>query len=332
MIDLSEMYLFQRENGIWYAQLKRGRKRSLGTKDRGKAEARARILEKRIIAGNLKVIERKERFPLSDYLSLYKEWAKNNLAVSSQKRLLYILNKFENLIGSSANVLDFDYSTLDLYVKACRKLDNSPTCINTEIRHIKAAFGKWAHKRKHFRSLPFAGYEKLKCDDRIYEILSVEEVQRVFNVIPNKKYRLIFALYVYTGARREEIHRLEWRDVKEKHILVRKTKTSKPRVIPMLPQLHEILSSYPASVGRLFNVNLDQMGRMIKHYLRKAGLPNVRPHDLRHTFISHLLLAGVDPVRVSELAGHASPTITMKIYAHVVNRESLADAIKKLPY
>jgi integrase len=48
-------------------------------------------------------------------------------------------------------------------------------------------------------------------------------------------------------------------------------------------------------------------------------LPKIRFHDLRHTFASHLLDQGENPVYVSKQLGHASPVITLTIYAHLIN-------------
>ena len=47
-----------------------------------------------------------------------------------------------------------------------------------------------------------------------------------------------------------------------------------------------------------------------------TGAPKLGFHDLRHTFASHLIRAGVDPVRASRQLGHARPSITLDIYAH----------------
>ena len=47
-----------------------------------------------------------------------------------------------------------------------------------------------------------------------------------------------------------------------------------------------------------------------------GGEPKLGFHDLRHTFASHLIPAGVDPVRASRQLGHARPSITLDIYAH----------------
>ena len=50
--------------------------------------------------------------------------------------------------------------------------------------------------------------------------------------------------------------------------------------------------------------------------LNEGDVPKLGFHDLRHTFASHLIRAGVDPVRASRQLGHARPSITLDIYAH----------------
>lgn len=64
--------------------------------------------------------------------------------------------------------------------------------------------------------------------------------------------------------------------------------------------------------------------------VRRAGLKNVTPHTLRHTFASHMVMSGVDLPTVKELMGHKSIVTTM-IYAHLSD-EHKARAIKKLPW
>jgi integrase len=51
--------------------------------------------------------------------------------------------------------------------------------------------------------------------------------------------------------------------------------------------------------------------------LRRAGLPSIRFHDLRHTAATLLLRRGVNPKVVSEMLGHANISITLDIYSHV---------------
>jgi hypothetical protein len=54
-----------------------------------------------------------------------------------------------------------------------------------------------------------------------------------------------------------------------------------------------------------------------KPLLRRAGLPNIRFHDLRHTCATLLLTKGVHPKMISEVLGHSSVSITLDTYSHV---------------
>ena len=58
---------------------------------------------------------------------------------------------------------------------------------------------------------------------------------------------------------------------------------------------------------------------------RRAGIEDVRLHDLRHTFASHAVLRGIPLPVVSRLLGHKRPSMTLR-YAHVGNREIEAAA------
>ena len=57
-------------------------------------------------------------------------------------------------------------------------------------------------------------------------------------------------------------------------------------------------------------------------------MPKLGFHDLRHTFASHLIRAGVDPVRASRQLGHARPSITLDIYAHEFDRVRGLDDVR----
>ena len=58
--------------------------------------------------------------------------------------------------------------------------------------------------------------------------------------------------------------------------------------------------------------------RSFKSLLRRAGLPDIRLHDLRHTCATLLLSEGVHPKFVQELLGHANIGITLDTYSHVL--------------
>jgi integrase len=58
--------------------------------------------------------------------------------------------------------------------------------------------------------------------------------------------------------------------------------------------------------------------RSFKRNLKRAGLPDIRFHDLRHTAATLLLSRGVHVKVVSEMLGHADISITLRVYAHVI--------------
>ena len=66
--------------------------------------------------------------------------------------------------------------------------------------------------------------------------------------------------------------------------------------------------------------------------IEKAKLPYIRPHDLRHTAATLLLLEGVQPLVVSEMLGHASVAFTLQTYGHVQAemRKPARDAMERL--
>jgi integrase len=72
------------------------------------------------------------------------------------------------------------------------------------------------------------------------------------------------------------------------------------------------------------------VNRSFKPLLKKARLPDVRIHDLRHTCATILLAQGKHPTFVQGLLGHATVAITMDTYSHVLPGMDvgLADAME----
>jgi integrase len=127
--------------------------------------------------------------------------------------------------------------------------------------------------------------------------------------------------------RQGEIFKLRWVDVDSvnKLITVRDSKNKEPRRIPMNPTLTKLLQEIKIDAHGPY-VFSHQVGKEHKPYktirkpwlkaLEKAKITDFRFHDLRHTFASRLVMAGVDLVTVKELLGHKSIDMTMR-YSHL---------------
>jgi integrase len=85
---------------------------------------------------------------------------------------------------------------------------------------------------------------------------------------------------------------------------------------------------FPTTTGTTMSCT-NLLGRHFKPLLKRAGLPNIRLHDLRHTCATMLLKMGQHPKYVQELLDHASISITLDTYSHVIEGmgEGLADAM-----
>jgi integrase len=73
---------------------------------------------------------------------------------------------------------------------------------------------------------------------------------------------------------------------------------------------------FPSAIGTPMSGG--NLNRSFKALLKRAGLPAVRFHDLRHTCVTLLLRQGVNPKFVQELLGHAAISLTLNVYSHIL--------------
>jgi len=135
----------------------------------------------------------------------------------------------------------------------------------------------------------------------------------------------IITVALNTGMRRAEILNLKWNqvDFKARRIKVERTKSGRVRFIPMNKALFNDLSRQRSSCSQSPYVFTNpetgkqyvDMKTGFKTACRRAGITNLRFHDLRHTFASRLIEKGADIETVRDLLGHHSITITQR-YTH----------------
>ena len=63
----------------------------------------------------------------------------------------------------------------------------------------------------------------------------------------------------------------------------------------------------------------DSVLHMLQRVLKRAALPRIRFHDLRHTFATHALTSGVDAKTLSGILGHTNASFTLDTYTHVTS-------------
>lgn len=140
-------------------------------------------------------------------------------------------------------------------------------------------------------------------------------------------------LLILTGCRLREIQTLKWENVDDTYINLPDSKTGARR-IPIGPAVHHILKRTTRLPGNPYIItgtvpgqHLTDLQRPWRRIRNRAGLTDVRLHDLRHTFASNALLAGQPIEMVGKLLGHTQLQTTMR-YAHLADETVRAAATK----
>lgn len=172
------------------------------------------------------------------------------------------------------------------------------------------------------------------------DTISSEEFNTILEAVRNKKnisyarkqeYLLFLYIGYYSGLRLGEILGLKWEDInfEENTIRIARqklsdetiTETLKTRAsyssIPIALPLKEILTRYKKDQeGFIFTLNYLTVVKFFDNLSKKIGI-YFHCHMLRHTFITNLIRAGVDPKTASLLARHSDTSTTLEIYTNM---------------
>jgi integrase len=185
----------------------------------------------------------------------------------------------------------------------------------------------------------------LRVPPQRFDFLSIEESDRLIRAVPAYPWDAMVVVALRTGLRIGELIGLEWPDLNlETRILtVRRSifrneivspKNNRIRHIPLTEQTCRILLPARAPSGPMFSrggsIRLDDQlaRRAMRRLCKQAGLRPIGWHVLRHTFASHLAMAGVSIKVIQELLGHSDVRTTMR-YAHLAP-SSLHEAVQVL--
>lgn len=193
-----------------------------------------------------------------------------------------------------------------------------------------------------------------RLEKKLPNHLSVEDAIRFIETPDTetdlgRRDRAILEFLYATGVRVSELTKLNLNDIDFKEKLVRVTgKRRKQRVLPFGdPALHALFNYLSVRNNFLQNASPEErdeqalflnyqgtrittrsVGRMVDKYIQIcAGIHNISPHSLRHSFATHLLDSGADLRDIQELLGHARLSTT-QIYTHV-SMEKLIEVYDK---
>lgn len=192
-----------------------------------------------------------------------------------------------------------------------------------------------------------------RADDTEMTVWGPVDVRRFFDAVADDRLFAMWVLMVTTGMRRGEVCGLRWKDVDldvrrvsivqtlvdvayEVYVSAPKTKKGR-RAVALDVHTARVMAEHrscqraereligfdrPAEYvftkidgSTLQPQNVSQAFETI---IRKAGLPRIRLHDLRHTHATLALAAGVHPKIVGERLGHSNIQITLDTYSHVL--------------
>ena len=174
--------------------------------------------------------------------------------------------------------------------------------------------------------------------------LTEEEFRRLGRVLADaakeggaSKYAVAaLRLLMLTGCRRSEILHLRWTDVDlEAKVLHLADSKTGPRAVPLSPAAARVLTDLPrvadnpwVIVSRKHGTHLHNLSQPWDIIRRRAGLKDVRLHDLRHSWASRALALGESLPMIGRLLGHTQVETTAR-YAHLA-RDSVKESAAKV--
>lgn len=175
----------------------------------------------------------------------------------------------------------------------------------------------------------YAAYIKLgsKPQSTIHKAFTKEEIQKLFSSVFAEDLADTVLIMIYTGMRPSEMLNIKTADIhlNEKYIVGGlKTKAGKDRIIPISNKIMPfILRRYNPEKNFLIELTYRAYSKQFKDLMNRLEM-NHLPHDCRHTFASMANTAGVNPMSIKLIMGHASQDITEKVYTHKAVDELLA--------
>ena len=334
------MGIFKR-NGEWTIDYYVGGRRfreKVGSK--GEAKKALAVRKAQIVQGRFELRPQMSVPIFEQFAKRYSEFARANKRgfYNEQYRIEQLIRIFGK--RKLSDLTSWDGEKFKVQMSKSRK----PATVNRLLGNLKHMLGmavKWGILTKN----PFAGVKLLHVPTFPERILAKDEEVRLLAACERVRapyLRCLVTLALNTGMRKGEILSLQWAQVdltnRLIHVCNGKTVQSDRR-IPMNDTAFEVLLNlsqrqkgdfvFPSHRKPGDRFRDPKVGFM--KAIRLAGIQQrLRFHDLRHTFATRLVRAGVDLITVQHLLGHAKITMTAR-YAHSLADDKIA-AVRRLDF
>lgn len=216
---------------------------------------------------------------------------------------------------------------------ATRKGENAkPATVQTELRFLRAAYN-WGIEEKRVAENPTKGVTVKDGNKPRNRRITQAEFARLFAALDGSTVGEHAEVALHTALRLGELQKMVERDCDfhGETIWVPESKNGEARSIPMTPRVREILWGRVQGIDnrRLF-ASPANVGRPFRSAVKRAGLSNIRWHDLRHAAASHLFETGADTRTVMQVGGWKDSRTPLEIYAQV-SPEHVRAAVNRLP-
>ena len=232
---------------------------------------------------------------------------------------------FDYLKNTQKNLFDNED-----FVDYLFSLELAKSTINRKLTSVNN-FLLWSSKLDKYKGKTFRKSENLKTEKKLPNILTSNYINNLIDKLPTStakdvRNKAIIELLYSSGLRVSELVNLKINDVKNDGSLRVIGKGRKERILPMTDQAYKIMSLWLKSNRPEFLKNYDNQfiflgvrGQQItdREVRRVVKLiTGTFPHNIRHTFATHVLDGGADLRVVQELLGHSDPGTT-QIYTHI---------------
>ena len=275
-----------------------------------------------------------------DFLSSEKEVSKNTL--QAYRNDISCFELF--LLQAGVDLLRADSSHIESFKSYLKDDGRAISSVSRSLSSVRS-FYNFLLREGYVSKNPAKAVKNDKNGVKQIDVLTSKEIDLLIkqpsgNDDKSCRDRAILELLYATGLNVSELIELNLKDFNEPLSFIKCA--NKDRYIPLYPKAKKLLTSYvrnsrrflvndPDETALFVNVNGERMTRqglwkIIKGYAEAAGIKkDISPRMLRHSFATHLLENGADPLQLKELLGHADISTT-NTYVNFV-KQKMSDAL-----